>query len=207
MHWENNISRAWTSKIDSSRSVRCFSYYDLFYAPFYETLEATSTSSGNFTKCVKVGSGWNKRNKELNFTIVGEHNYTTNLTSPGVEFSIYSSDRAQFFEDGKYPFWLPADCLQAGQVPTTVECNWDELFYTSPDENLYNRTRNVVSIEMSTRQANTNGTDFTRFTVDFVALLGFASYELDASPLTNPMVLATTQSLPQTGDSIHIDPA
>jgi hypothetical protein len=209
MHWENNVSRAWTSKIDNSRSVRCFSYYNLLYAPFYETLGATWTSSGNFTKCVKVGSGWNKRNKELNFTIVGEHNYTTNVTSPGVEFSIYSSDRAQFFEDGEYPFWLPPDCLQAGQVPTTVICNWDRLFYTSPDENLYNRTQNVISIEMSTRQANTNGIDgrFTRFTVDFVALLGFASYELDASPLTNPMVLATTQSLPPTGSPIHIDPA
>lgn len=159
MHWESNVSRAWTSKIDDSRSVRCFSHYDLLYAPFYESLGATWTSSGNFTKCVKVGSGWNELNKELNFTIVGEHNYTTNVTSPGVEFSIYSSDQAQFFENGTYLSWLPSDCLQAGQVPTTAECNWDKLFYTSRFADLYNRTQNVISIEMSTGRPITNGTE------------------------------------------------
>jgi hypothetical protein len=209
MHGVSNSSTAWTSNIDDERSVRCFSNYDLLDAPFDVFLGTTWILSGNFTKCVKVGSGWSEQNKELNFAIVGEHNYTTNVTSPGVEFSIYSSDQAQFFENGIYPAWLPSGCLQAGQVPAAVECDWDALFRTNPYEELYNRTQNVISIEMSTGQANTNGTDgrFARFTVDFVAFLGFASYELDASPLTNPIVLATTQSLPQTGDPIYIDPA
>ena len=41
---------------------------------------------------------------------------------------------------------------------------------------------------------------------DFVAFLNFTSYQLDASPLTNPTVLATTQDLPLNGTSIHVDP-
>ena len=209
MYWETNVSTAWTSKIDDEHSVHCFNNYDLLSAPFYEFLGATGSPSGSFTKCVKVGSGWNEQNKEFRFSIVGEHNYTTNVTSPGVEFLVYSSDQAQFFENGTYPPWLPSDCLRAGQVPTSIECDWNRLFYTSSDAKLYNQTQNVITIEMSTKQANTNGTDgnSTRFTVDFVASFAFASYELDASPLTNPIVLATTQSLPTTGSPIHIDPA
>jgi hypothetical protein len=46
-----------------------------------------------------------------------------------------------------------------------------------------------------------------QLTVDFVAFLNFTSYQLDASPFTNPTVLVTTQELPLYGTSIHVDPA
>lgn len=115
--------------------------------------------------------------------------------------------------DNKFPSWLPSECLQPRDVPlTTVFCDWERLFHTEPDAYLYNRTQDVTTIEMSIKQTsinNTNNTNnsLTRLTVDFVAFLNFTTYELDPSLITNPVALATTQTLPSSGMSIHIDPA
>jgi hypothetical protein len=209
MHHDLDETATWTSMIDDERNIRCYRDYDLMRAPFYEEREYT-TSSENFTKCLRVGSGWGGLNKATGFTIAGEYDDTTNSTSPDVEFSIFSSDKAQFFPNNIYPSWLPPECLKDGQVPsTTGYCDWERLFHTEPDAPLYNRTQNVTTIEMSTNQASTNNTSslLTRFTVDFVTFLNFTTYELDASLLTNPVALATTQTLPPTGISIHVDPA
>ena len=211
MHYDSDNTSTWTSKIDDQRSVRCYRNYDLTVAPFYEQRETTSFES--FTKCVRVGRGWSESNRATNFTIAGERNDTTNVASPGVEFSIFSSDKAQFFMDNKFPSWLPSECLQPRDVPlTTVFCDWERLFHTEPDAYLYNRTQDVTTIEMSIKQTsinNTNNTNnsLTRLTVDFVAFLNFTTYELDPSLITNPVALATTQTLPSSGMSIHIDPA
>lgn len=200
-HDENSII---TSIIDDNRSVRCFDQYDLSITPLNQ-----GSAQGTYTKCIRIGKGWSHDNKEASFIIVGERNYTTNLTSPGVNVSITSSDKAQFFENGEIPSWLPTECLQAGPVPSTVDCDWDALFDTDPSADLYNRTQNVVTIEMSNRDTSADNQEHQLFqlTVDFVTFLSFTNYSLDASPLTNPTVLATTQDLPPNGISIQVDPA
>jgi hypothetical protein len=208
IHHDRDGSSTWTSKISDDRSIRCYRDYDLLYAPFHEE-NLNAMSSGNFTKCVRVGSGWSELNRYTNFTIAGEHDNTTNVTTPSVKFSIFSSDKAQFFANNILPSWLPLECLQRGDVPsTTVYCDWDRLFHTDPDAVLYNRTQNVTTIEMSTKQANTNNTDgqLSRLTVDFVTFLNFTTYEMDASLLTNPAALVTTQTLPTNGTSILVHP-
>ena len=204
MHWAFDEFSIWTTTIDDQRSIRCFLEYDLFFAPFY-----LDSSQGTYTKCVRIGTGWSKENKHVNFTIAGERNYTTNLTSPHVEVSITSSDKAQFFEHGKFPSWLPPECLSPGQLPSTLFCDWERLFHTDPNAELHNRTQNVVTIGMSIKDqhADKSKDEFFQLTVDFVAFLNFTSYQLDASPLTNPTILATTQELPLYGTSIHVDPA
>jgi hypothetical protein len=209
MHQDPYGTAAWTITIDDNRSVRCYSYYDLLLAPFHED-RVEATSSETFTKCVRVGSGWSKLNEATGFTIAGEYDDTTNGTSPGVEISIFSSDKAQFFPNNTFPSWLPPACLQDGQVPsTTVYCDWEKLFHTETDAYLYNRTQNVTTIEMSYTQAISNTSDLltSTLTVDFVAFLNFTTYELDASRLTNPVALATTQTLPATGTSVYVHPA
>jgi hypothetical protein len=209
IHQNFDGTAVWTSTIDDDRSVRCYRDYDLTYTPFYEKGVAV-TPYETFTKCVRVGSGWSELNEATGFTIAGEYDDTMTSTSPGVKFSIFSSDKAQFFPNNTFPSWLPPDCLQDGQVPsTTVYCDWEKLFHTETDAYLYNRTQNVTTIEMSYTQAITNTNDFSTFTltVDFVAFLNFTTYELDASLLTNPVALATTQTLPQSGTSIHVHPA
>lgn len=95
MHWARNENSIWTVNVDDKRGVRCFGRYSLLYTPLYPTYPY-----GNYTKCVRVGNGWSEENKHVNFTITGERNYTTNLTSPHVKVSIASSDKAQFFEHG-----------------------------------------------------------------------------------------------------------
>lgn len=204
MHFAHGDDLVWTTKIDENRSVRCFGQYDLSDSPLY-----LDSAQGMYTKCVRLGKGWGTNNKEAHFTIAGEHNSTTNLTGPNVEISITSSDRAQFFEDGEFPAWLPTECLQRGQVPSTVDCDWDALFDTDPNARLYNRTQNVVTIEMNATDTSADDPEHESFqlTVDFVTFLSFTNYSLDASPLTNPTVLATTQDLPLNGTSIHVDPA
>jgi hypothetical protein len=94
-------------------------------------------------------------------------------------------------------------------VPSTVDCDWDTLFDTDNNTALYNRTQNVVTIEMSTKHIGADNPErrFYQLTVDFVTFLSFTDYQLDASPLTNPTVLVTTQKLQLTGTSIHVDPA
>jgi hypothetical protein len=214
MHSDSDETATWTSTIDDERSIRCYRDYNLMYAPsLYEETEY-AISHENFTKCLRVGSGWGGLNKATNFTIAGEYDDTTNSTSPDVEFSIFSSDKAQFFTNNTYPSWLPPECLKDGLVPsTTGHCDWERLFLTEPDAPLYNRTQNVTTIEMSTKQAITDNTTntttniLTRLTVDFVTFLNFTTYELDASLLTNPTALASTQALPPSGLSIHVDPA
>lgn len=44
------------------------------------------------------------------------------------------------------------------------------------------------------------------YTVDFVTFMAFTTYELDASPLTNPLALVTMQDLESSRHSIYIDP-
>jgi len=205
IHENSDGTAAWTSTIDDYRSVRCYRDYDLTYTPFYEKGLAV-TPYEKFTKCVRVGSGWSDLNEVTGFAIAGEYDDTMSVTSPGVGFSIFSSDKAQFFPNNTFPSWLPPDCLVDGQVPsTTVYCDWEKLFQTETDTYLYNRTQNVTTIEMS--YTNTSDLLTSTLTVDFVAFLNFTTYELDASLLTNPVALATTQALPQSGTSIHVHPA
>lgn len=175
----------------------------MIFAPLY-----LASSHGTYTKCVRLGIGWSKENNHVNFTIAGEMDYTTNLTSPHVDVSITSSDKAQFFENGVFPSWRSPECLDPGRLPSTTFCDWEKLFHTDPNAELYNRTQNVVIIEMSTKDfgADKFKNEFFQLTVDFVAFLNFTSYQLDASPLTNPTILATTQKLPLYGTSIHVDP-
>lgn len=202
MHRAFDESLIWTVKVDDKRGIRCFGKY-LFFAPLYP-----ASSHGNYTKCIRIGSGWSQENKHVNFTIAGELNHTTNLTSPNVEVSITSSVKSQFFENQSYPSWLPEECLKRGQVPSTVYCDWETLFHTDPDAELFNRTQNVVTFEMSTRDpyADKPEDDFLQLKNDFVTFLNFTSYQLYASPLTNPTILATTQKLPLYGTTTHVDP-
>ena len=61
---------------------------------------------------------------------------------------------------------------------------------------------------MSTEDPNADepGDEFLQLTGDFIAFLKFTSYELDASPLTSPTFLPTTQNLPLNNTSIQVDP-
>jgi len=202
IHTDANDTASWTTVVDSDRQIRCYSDYDLGLSPLWPNV-----TTGIYTKCVRTGSGWSTDNKRLGFTISGVQDYNTDTVAPDVEVSIFSSDRAQFFANGTLPSWLPSVCLDAGDVPSSVDCDWDRLFSSDDaDEKLLERMRNIMTIEMV---AQTNGTSPNKYklSIDFVAFLNFTTYQLDPSPITNPAILVQTHDLPESGDSIHVDPA
>jgi len=144
---------------------------------------------------------------DLVFTISGLQDCETDTVALGAEVSILSSDRAYFFENNTVPSWLPSACFELGNVPSSVHSDWDRLFSDAcADEKLLDRMKNIMTIEMV---AQTNGTspDKFRLSIDFVAFLNLTTYHLDPSPITNPAFLVQTHNLPESGDSIHVDPA
>lgn len=192
-HFDYNDTASWTVEVDEHRLVRCYGNYDLGNSSV-----TTNTSLGVYTKCVRIGGGWSPLNKQYGFTLLGERDYITDDISSNVQVSIFTSDMAKFFKHGEVP-----PCLQAGQAPAGSECDWDMLFSVDSGSNLFNRTRNVTTIEMATEATDPN----FKLTVDFVAFLNFTTYQMDPSPLTNPAMLAQFLSLPRSGQSIHVDPA
>ena len=199
VQWHHDYTRTqiWSSIIDDGRQVRCYRGYDLASFPL-----APRTSAGNFTKCLRVGDGWSADNKQVNFVLHGFNDSTNAARVPDVIVNVTTSDKAQFFADGVLTSWLPPACLDPRLVPSSVICDWDRLFYTDPDDHLFNRTQNVVTIEMVQ-----NTTYSWKLTVDFVAFLNFTTYQLDPSPLTNPMLFVQAPDLPKSGDVIKVDPA
>jgi hypothetical protein len=196
-----NNTTTTTSVIDGSRQVRCYEGYDLGAAPL-----AADTSVGYYTKCVRKGHGWSAENKEAAFSIRGVQDYNANSTSADVDVEIFTSDKAAFFKDNVLPSWLPSDCIRSGLVDSSMNCDWDRLF-AETDDDLLNRTQNVVTIEMS-QLGNYEGQDGrSTVSVDFVAFLNFTTYTLDPSPLTNPMTQVQTLDLPKTGEAIKVDPS
>lgn len=202
LHADLNDNKTWTVDVDSDRQIRCYDQYDLSLSPL-----ALNMTKGVYMKCVRTGSGWTTDNKQVGFTMRGVQDYRTNSTAPDVEVTVFSSDRAQFFKDGELPSWFPAACLQPGQVASSLACDWDKLFYTEPDDPLFNRTQSVVTIEMSTQTNDTNPVQQFQLAIDFVAFLNFTTYQLDPSPISNPMTLVQTHDLPQSGSIIQVDPA
>lgn len=200
-YFDFNYTTTSISTIDDNRQVRCYTDYDLGAAPL-----APDTSVGYYTKCVRAGSGWSTDNKAASFSIRGVHDYNTNTTAPDIDVEIFTSDKAAFFKDNVMPSWLPSACIEPGSVPPTIDCDWERLFAES-DDDLFNRTQNVVTIEMTQFTSLEGQEGNLTLSVDFVAFLNFTTYTLDPSPLSNPMTLVQTLDLPKTGEAIKVDPS
>lgn len=179
-----------TLNIDADRQIRCYENYDLSSTPF-----APYYSHDYYTKCIRLGTGWSRKNKKASFVVPGIYNTT-------IKVEAYSSDRAVFFHNNKLPSWLPAECLE-DSTSSHSGCDWERFFTTDETVPLFNRTQNVITIEM---KVSNDDESFT-YVTDFTAYLGFATYTFDTSPITNPTSLAQTQDLPRHGSSVIIDPS
>lgn len=192
----------WTSTIDASRSIRCYNNYT-----FDAIGSNLNLSTGTYTRCVRMGDGWSVGNKLVAFSMHGIPNNATSNLTPEVAVNVFTSDKVQFFRDGKMPSWLPPACLKAGKVSSSIDCDWNRLFYVQADDDIFNRTQNVTTIELSSRYTAPGHEDTVKLSLDCVTFLNFTSYQLDPSPLTNPTHLVQTQDLPKTGINIMVDPS
>ena len=194
----NDTINTWTVDVDAQRQIRCYGAYDLSLTPI-----APFTSSGNYTKCIRTGSGWSENNKQATFSVEGMVDTSRrNNTGPSVDVQIYSSDKAAFLPNGTLPEWLPEACLTNSTALNRTNCDWERLFTVDEKSSIANRSANINTIEYTMRDGNAT----FQLNTDFCGILGFTDYSLSASPMTNPTAFVTNSDLPTNGTSIIIDP-
>lgn len=190
--WSSDQTPAWwTTVIDSSRALQCFSGYK--YA---------SVDSISYTKCIQDGAGWGSNTKYTNFTIEGAYDLKKQAFEPNVKYEVFSSDQVAFIVNGGTLSGVPGDCIAPGKVSANLECDWTALFAApGPSPRIKNK---MTTVKVSV-------TDTENITaviaVDFVAYLAFTNYTLDPSVLTNPLRLVQTQTTPDHGAPVAINPA
>ncbi|KAI7225401.1 hypothetical protein KC330_g9131, partial [Hortaea werneckii] len=183
-HW-------WTVVIDSDHALRCCAGY--VYG---------NEDTAYYTRCFQDGAGWGLNTKYTNFSIGGVFNSESQQIEPGVKYEVYSSDKVGFLFNGQTPSSLPQACLNPGQVSKDLDCDWDALF-AEPGPSP--RIKNNVTTLVMTMSAGNNTTAV--LAVDFVAFAAFTNYTLDPSPLSNPISLVQTQTVPQIYEPIALNPA
>jgi len=198
MHADYNNKHVWSIDVGADRQVRCYARYMMS-----NTIVAYGSNMDNYTKCTRVGKGWNPLNQNASFSVKGQYIQDTTKLSLGVDIDVFASDRAVLLANGTAPAWLEAQCLQPGSKAATLQCDWERLF--EPDDSLpfANRTANITTMEM---RMSDGGTRVVRFSVDSVTFLAFTTYQLDPSPLTNPLTLVSMQSMDSRKSSVLVDP-
>jgi hypothetical protein len=166
-----NQTDHWTTTIQDDKSIKCYNGYDTYWLPLAEGTGQVS----NYTKCIRVGSGWPIANKHANFTIAGAYDYVSGTVGPNVTVGIYSSDLAAFFEDQQWPSWLSDDCVINGQVSNPDACDYDRLFLVAENQTFSNRSHNVNTIEFS--MSSNDATRSVTLAVDFTAFMNFTTYQ------------------------------
>lgn len=190
---DSDAVKQWTLNVGEEQLIRCYERYDLAKVPF-----APCYARDYYTKCIRLGQGWSKDNKNVSFVVPGD----SKAQSAEISVDIYSSDCAAFFHNGHLPAWLPSKCL-VNETADDPGCDWERFFTTGTKSPLVNRTRNVITTEMKM----SNGIASVTWAVNFVAFLGFTTYSLDTSRISNPSFLVRTRGLPTSGSSVTIDPS
>lgn len=96
-HEDFNDTQTWSSIIDDSHQIRCYRNYSIDSSPLVEN------STGNFTKCLRVGDGWSPDNKQVSFALRGSNDSTKMDMVADVVVNVTTSDKAQLFADGELP--------------------------------------------------------------------------------------------------------
>ncbi|RMZ03388.1 hypothetical protein D0862_05659 [Hortaea werneckii] len=181
----------WTVVIDSDHALRCCAGY------VYGNVD-----TDYYTRCFQDGAGWGPNTKYTNFSIAAVLNSESQQIEPGVKYEVYSSDKVGFLHKGQTPPSLPQACLNPGQVSKDLDCDWDALFAEpGPSPRIKN---NVTTLVMTMITANNTTAVLA---VDFVAFAAFTNYTLDPSPLSNPISLVQTQTVPQIYEPVALNPA
>lgn len=116
----NNSANLVNIEVDAKRHIRCYKEYDLWYTPLAE-----GSSSGTYTKCMQVGNGWGEGNKQAYFGVQGKYDpEERDKVTPGVDVTIYSSEKVAYFPNGTLPSWLPEVCLSNSTRLNSTNCDW-----------------------------------------------------------------------------------
>jgi hypothetical protein len=156
--------------ITQDKQIRCYSDW---FAPDLEHVNK------RYTKCNRVGVGWNASNIDASFVIKG-----TNSSETVASVNAYFSDKTTYTE--YVPGSFPASCIANGSAPNDGSCDWD-TFFSVP--NLPPASKNfssdILTVELGTMDLPSD--QYLLF--EFIGRSKFATYTLDSSRVTNPLHL------------------
>ena len=168
-----------TVQVDPDRSLRCYDNYTL-------TLD-NDDNLPQYTKCIRVGTGWTPINTQANFAISGSKQQET------VHVKVFFSDKAAYYNSTYNPGLIPPACL-VNRSTAASECPWGTVFeerYIPP--NLAPVSTNILTIEITMPgEVSKNA-----FVYEFLTLAGYnATYTLDTSPSSNPLSFVQVDDIP-----------
>lgn len=177
----DNIS---TVQVGPDQSLRCYNNYTL-------TINM-SDSLPQYTKCIRVGTGWAPSNKLANFTIVGLDDKETTF------INLYFSDKAAYYNSTWNPELIPSACLVNQSSTADTRCPWSSIFakrYLPPF--LAPVSFNILTIEISMPNLYPGQS----FVLEMFTLAGYNStYSLDTSPSTDPIYIIQVDDIPNSRD-------
>ena len=165
-----------------------------------------------YTKCYRTHQGWNETNTFYTFSLdPASGNRTEGSFSVGRTLvDVYFSDKAVYFNTTTDFGSGMAECYKdsgQNQGKSAPSCDWDKIFSTEMPSFLANSSSNVQNTEYYPATAASNSSSRHVF-CDSIAVLGFTTYSLDASLITNPdrTVLLGSFPAPEDLPSVVFDP-
>ena len=148
-------------------------------------------SVDKYQKCFPWGQNWDIANRRSRFSIEAETFKNTNRsTEVTVAISNYFFEKAIYWNDTEDFGSGLLDCRHLD--PSLKSCDWERIFTTPMPEPFRNTSMNVGLMEYEFSLKRTNE---SRIWCDTLAYLGFATYSVDTSPVSNPLYLVTMQEI------------
>lgn len=164
--------------VDEEREVVC---YDSFSASLYDDDVVPV-----YTKCMKSGSGWDENTSSASFYL-GEAN-----SEQGQATVITSFATDATFFNGTTDFGSKIkECLQSDDA--AARCDWDRVFSAPMPDELRNSTKNTLVVEYVLPHPTTPN---NRVWCDCHVHIGFPTYTLDMSVVSNPLHIVQLNHLP-----------
>lgn len=176
------------SKIEIAKDKHaiCYSGWTLGFEGFLG-----DDSVATYQKCLPWGQNWDIANRASRFSIATETvTNTTHSTEVTVAISNYFFEKAIYWNDTEDFGSGLLDCRHLD--PSLKSCDWERIFSTSMPEPFRNTSMNVGLMEYDFSRKRTND---SRVWCDTLAYLGFATYSVDTSPVSNPLNLVTMQEV------------
>lgn len=164
--------------VDDDREVVC-------YKSFSPSLYA-DVPFPMYTKCMKSGAGWDDFTTSATFNL-GEAN---SEQGQATIIASFATDATFFNETADFGSKIQ-DCLRSDA--DAARCDWDRVFSTPMPESLQNSTKNTFVVEYALPHPSTPN---NRVWCDSRVHLGFPTYTLDMSVVSNPLHIVQLNHLP-----------
>ena len=189
---QSGIADVSTTIVAEDRQIRC---YVEWYSIVWE-------SNPPYTKCVRVGNGWDFAGPISSFSTAGP-----NETMPNMTTEIYRSNHAAYFTANFTTGEGVPACLPNGTLPASLDCDFDAIFSREPPPGVDPPEFDDFFV-MEYSFPNSGSAQFHNVMM-FFPLLGFTNYLLDPSPITAAPLQVQTFHLPAIrGDmtGVSLDP-